>query len=91
MSSATQSIGYFISRRPTEADQQKLDQLDEILPELSQEEIWESVFEIADAFSASVVVESQNYQKVRQLGEQLEADSSNIALLKALVSRLEAR
>ncbi len=92
MSSATQSIGYFISRRPTEADQQKLDQLDDIIPSLTQEELTNI---LADIFLSIDIIndDPRSLEKIEQfhgIGCGL-ARPELIAVVKALVSLLEAR
>ncbi|NER01452.1 MAG: hypothetical protein F6K17_01815 [Okeania sp. SIO3C4] len=87
MPAATQSINYFQSKKPSPGEQKLLDKIDEILPKLSQPEIWEAIHDVSYAM-ADLKDKSDNYKLFEELGASLEEDSSNVAILKALATYL---
>ncbi|NER01330.1 MAG: hypothetical protein F6K17_01150 [Okeania sp. SIO3C4] len=87
MSSAKQTINYFIGKKPSPEDQKVLDKIDEILPKLNQQEILEAIHDVSYAM-ADLEDKSENYKLFEELGADIEEDSSNVAILKALATYL---
>lgn len=87
MSSATQTINYFVSKKPSSEDQKVLDKIDEILPKLNQQEIWEAIHDISYAM-ANLETKSDNYKLFEDLAESLKDEDNNVAILKALTTYL---
>ncbi|NET13332.1 MAG: hypothetical protein F6K08_10980 [Okeania sp. SIO1H6] len=87
MPAAKQTINYFIGKKPSPEDQKVLDKLDEILPKLNQQEIWEAIHDVSYAM-ADLEDKSENYKLFEELGADIEEDSSNVAILKALATYL---
>ncbi|NES01996.1 MAG: hypothetical protein F6K22_03625 [Okeania sp. SIO2F4] len=86
MPAATQSINYFIGKKPSPEDQKILDKLDEILPKLNQQEILEAIHDVS--YAMADLKDKSEYKLFEELGADIEEDSSNVAILKALATYL---
>ncbi|NES64012.1 MAG: hypothetical protein F6K24_01500 [Okeania sp. SIO2D1] len=88
MSSATQTINYFLSHKPTENDQLRLNVIDSKLDELPQAELiqllGEFLFTMADGVESKTLTET--FEEMEAVDE-----IHNLAMIKAIVSRLKDR
>jgi len=91
MSSATQTVNYFVSKKPSSEDQDRLNRIDEILPQLSQDELWEAIFAIASAYAEDMEKYPPLLEKFDILSAALDDEDLNIAIVKALVTYLKRR
>lgn len=88
------SVNYFVSKKPSDQDQQALDQLDELIPQMNFEELLVSAYQILDNL-ACCIEDTDLSTKVVELTTSLDediseasADAAQIAVLKLIMHRL---
>ncbi|NET45963.1 hypothetical protein [Okeania sp. SIO2B3] len=88
------SVNYFVSKKPSERDQQNLDQLDELIPQMNFEELLISAYQILDNL-ACCIEDTDLSREVVELATSLDEDISEastdavqVAVLKLIMYRL---